>query len=207
MHLCCVGIMKRLLSRWKGSKKTETKCHLTSELKSLLEGKLAIYASHVPSEFKRKLNSGFHNFKFWKATEFRQFFLFAGISVLHNILPAQLYLNFLYFSISMRILLAENQEANMTHVSNMLKRFIKGVREFYGDYFVSYNVHSLVHLPDDYLTFGSLEKVSCFPFENDLGVYVKGRLTGHYKPLQQICRHVSSENLRLPCEDSSPKDR
>lgn len=59
---------------------------------------------------------------------------------------------------------------------------------------ISYNVHCVTHFPDDYMKYGTLEHVSCFPFENYLGVYVKGRLTGRNKPLEQICRHVSTAN-------------
>ena len=197
MHMCCLGVMKRLLGRWKGSKKSETKCNLSSQHKTLLDEKLLSYSEHVPSEFKRKLNSGFSNFQFWKATEFRQFILYAGIALMHDLLPHPLYLNFLYFAVSMRVLLDNNQEGNLSKVEFMLKKFVKGARKLYGDGFISYNVHSIIHLPEDYHAYGSLNNVSCFPFENYLGCYIKGRLTGRNKPLQQICRHVSNENAHL----------
>ena len=206
MHLCCLGIMKRLMTRWSSSKRAETKCHLTSAQKELIDNQLQAYSEHVPSEFKRKLNSGFQNYKFWKATEFRQFLVYAGFPILKDILPATLYANFLYLAISLRMLLTEGQQVNMKNVSTLLKTFVKGARKIYGDGFVSYNVHSLIHLPDDYCNFGPLDHISCFPFENYLGCYIKGRLTGRNKPLEQICRHVSAENDRVPTEKADCKE-
>ena len=206
MHLCCIGIMKRLLGRWNSSKKAQTKCHLSVAQKELLEKQLQTYSLHVPSEFKRKLSSGFRNFKFWKATELRQFLLYAGIAILQEILPLKLFINYLHFAISMRILLSEDQEENMDNVSFLLKKFVSRARKLYGDGFVSYNVHSLIHLPDDYCNFGPLDNVSCFPFENYLGVYIKGRLTGHNKPLEQICRHVNNENSKFSVNNLDHQD-
>ena len=175
----------------------ETKCHLSAVQKCLLEQSLSEYSLHVPSEFNRSLNSGFNCFQFWKATEFRQFMLYAGVSVLRDILPENLYHNFLYFVVSMRLLLSDDQQMNMSRVKYMLEKFVKGAKRLYGDGFISYNMHTLIHLPEDYITYGNLESVSCFPFENYLGAVIKGRLTGKNKPLQQICRHVSAENKKL----------
>ena len=123
--------------------------------------------------------------------------LYAGVSVLRDILPENLYHNFLYFVVSMRLLLSDDQQMNMSRVKYMLEKFVKGAKRLYGDGFISYNVHTLIHLPEDYITYGNLESVSCFPFENYLGAVIKGRLTGKNKPLQQICRHVSAENKKL----------
>ena len=53
----------------------------------------------------------------------------------------------------------------MSRVKYMLEKFVKGAKRLYGDGFISYNVHTLIHLPEDYITYGNLESVSCFPFE------------------------------------------
>jgi hypothetical protein len=95
------------------------------------------------------------------------------------------------------MLLSPNQEKNMDCVRVLLNNFVLGVQRLYGKGFVSYNVHSLVHLPDDYMKWGSLDTVSCFQFESYLGQYVKGRLTGRNRPLEQVCRHVSSQNSNV----------
>ena len=65
--------------------------------------------------------------------------------------------------------------------------------------FVSYNVHSLVHLYDDYKRFGSLENVNCFSFESYLGV-LKNCVRSGYCPLQQISFRAYYENAKLHSE-------
>lgn len=67
-----------------------------------------------------------------------------------------------------------------------------------------------MHLPEDYMKFGSLNQITAFLFENYLGAYVKGRLSGRNKPLQQICRLVLNENeksfsIEPPKVDSNSK--
>lgn len=141
MHLTCIGITKRLLSRWSSNKKVETQCAFSLIQKEQIEKQLQTYATHVPSEFNRKLNSGFHNCKFWKATELHQFVLYAGIAILKYILTEPLYINFLHFAVSMRLLLSDGQEINMVHAFRLLKSFFQGSLKIYGKSFVSYNVH------------------------------------------------------------------
>jgi hypothetical protein len=77
-----------------------------------------------------------------------------------------------------------------------LVNFVTGAQYLYGAGFVSYNVHSLIHLPDDYIKFRNLNSVSCFIFENYLGAVIKGRLSGRNRPLEQIIRHVVIENFK-----------
>ncbi|KAF9742723.1 hypothetical protein NGRA_3609, partial [Nosema granulosis] len=84
----------------------------------------------------------------------------------------------------------------MENVRQLLVNFVTGAQYLYGAGFVSYNVHSLIHLPDDYMKFGNLNSVSCFIFENYLGAIIKGRLSGRNRPLEQIMRHVVIENSK-----------
>ena len=45
---------------------------------------------------------------------------------------------------------------------------MKNFGAVFGSQFLVYNVHSLTHLADDADTYGYLNSVSCFPFENHL---------------------------------------
>ena len=49
----------------------------------------------------------------------------------------------------MRLLLSDDQQMNMSRVKYMLEKFVKGAKRLYGDDFISYNVHTLIHLPED----------------------------------------------------------
>lgn len=60
----------------------------------------------------------------------------------------------------MRLLTRDNQSPFIINKSeSILRRFVTKAAKLYGKAFVVYNVHSLIHLPDDYRTVGSLDKV------------------------------------------------
>ena len=56
-----------------------------------------------------------------------------------------------------------------------------------------FNVHSVIHLVDDYKRYGPLDFVSSFPFESYLGL-LKSCMESGYKPLQQVSFRVFHEN-------------
>ena len=100
----------------------------------------------------------------------------------------------------MRILVSENQFSNLKLVSILLKNFVRTASSIYGLSFLCYNVHSLIHLTEDYEVFGSLEKISAFKFESYLGCQVKGAVRAGFKPSNQVEDHIQSLNFKtLPC--------
>ena len=200
MHLTTIGVMKRLLLRLNKSTGNQKKCHLSRNEKEILEERLCLFSKHIPSDFPRKLESGFRNISRWKATEYRLMMLYVGIVLFNNknIMKQSYYENFLLFSVSMRLLLSENMEVDMENVKLMLKTFVHQSSILYGKEFVSYNIHSLLHLPEDYLNFGNLEKISAFPFESFLGKHIKAVVKSGYKPLQQISKHIMYINEDIP---------
>ena len=48
----------------------------------------------------------------------------------------------------------------------LLKQFDESSVDFYGTGFVSYNVHSLIRLVDDFVLFGSLDSINRLAFES-----------------------------------------
>jgi len=56
---------------------------------------------------------------------------------------------------------------------------------------MSYNVHGLLHISDDYEHFGSLDNISAFPFKNYLKS-LKKMARKHNKPLQNIVKRFNS---------------
>ena len=169
MHLVCLGVTKRLLTRLKGSKSRENKCHIPPSKLVDVNDRLKELSNWIPLEFSRKVSSGLHSLSSWKATEFRMFLLYVGIVALHGAIPSAQYMNFLYLSLAMRYLLSSGQENNLESIKRLLINFFLSSRRIYGNDFVSYNVHSIIHLADDYEKWGPLDNVSCFPFENYLG--------------------------------------
>ena len=103
----------------------------------------------------------------------------------------------------MRILLSDEQHQSIPCVSEMMKFFITNSKQVYGKDFISYNVHSLEHICDDYSRYGNLNRISAFPFESFLGTHIKGAVRSGYKPLNQVAEHISSVNINF-C--SEPKE-
>lgn len=56
---------------------------------------------------------------------------------------------------------------NLANVAKTLMvQFVKDFGILCGEYFISYNVHGLIHLFDDFNKFGPLDSISCFKFKN-----------------------------------------
>ena len=192
MHLICIGVTKRLLTHI-FSKKRRNCNYINSEKRENIETLVNSCSKSLPGEFSRKLAGGLTALAYWKASELRTFLLYIGVVVFKDLNFDQ-YINFLYLSIASRLLLSQNQQNNLENIRVLLKNFVKSSIDLYGLGFVSYNVHSVIHIPDDYEKWGPLDHVSCFNFESYLGSVVKGRLAGRNKPLEQISRHVTIEN-------------
>lgn len=195
MHACLLGVMKRLISRLVKSSKNTKKVHLSNHQKTLINLRLKNIIAYIPQEFSRKLGT-IDSYLSWKATEFRTFLLYIGVYVFSfkKILNSVFYRNFLLFSISMRMMLTDNNQNNIECIRGMITEFVVEARDLYGISFLSYNVHALTHLPDDYINFGNLNKISCFKYESFLGKHIKGCVKSGFKPVKQIANHIRNIN-------------
>lgn len=82
----------------------------------------------------------------------------------------------------MRILLSSDHSSYLKYETELLDYFVKVFQQIYGHHYVSHNVHSLLHLADDYSNYGPLDNCSCFPFENYMKVLKKcfENMINHY---------------------------
>lgn len=64
----------------------------------------------------------------------------------------------------------------------LLRRFVSACRSLYGDSFVSFKVHCLIHLANDVIRHGCLDKFSAFSFENKLQI-IKNLVRKSGRPL------------------------
>ena len=166
MHLCFIGVMKRILSILISPKVKENRAKLNSESKSLFNSKLILYEQYVPCEFGRKFDGGLPFILKWKASQYRTFLLYVGVVLFrnHQIVNKDIYQNFLKFSVALRLLNMKNQSHNLEFIEQLLIDFIKESQQLYGKSFSSYNVHNLYHLCDDYKIYGPLDQISAFSF-------------------------------------------
>jgi len=111
----------------------------------------------------------------YKATEFRLLLLHV-LPIVLCLLPHQIYDNFLLLHCGIRILycpqLVKNP-ANVQFARTLLVNFVTSSKSLYGEAFLVYNVHNLIHLADEKLRFGPLDVFSCSPFENQIGILTR----------------------------------
>lgn len=200
MHCTCLGVMKRMIWMWiKGPLQNRFGHRIISRMSA----DLVDLRQFIPSEFARKPRP-LEDFERWKATEFRQFLLYTGLIVIKKNLHKNLYQNFLLFSVSMHILLNEHlSKRYCDYVHDLMIAFVQHFGQIYGEEWLVYNVHGLIHLANDAREFGSLDNISAFPFEN----FLKDLKKMVRKPsfmLSQVVRRLSEkQNIPLKCSKIS----
>lgn len=200
MHTVCLGIMKRLLLFWvKGSKNIRLHVQQQERINNAL---LAVRFS-IPLEFAR-LPRSLKEVDKWKATEFRLFLLYIGPVILKSAMSNEYYTHFLTLSVAIRILCHPELCIKINdYAHNLLVYFVDNFKNLYGPEYMSYNVHNLLHLANDVKTFGSLDKFSCFQFENYLRS-IRKRIKNSGKPLEQLINRINEET-KFPVKKKSVK--
>jgi len=187
MHLCCLGVTRKLIYTFLRGR---IPYRLSSSNVKNISSCLETFKSFIPREFARKGRT-LRDFDNFKATELRLLMLYTGPAAFKSTLEEQNYRHFLLFSASMYVLLSPkaNDEKWLKVVSSNLRRFVELVPSLYGEDFLSYNVHSLIHIADDAKAFGPLDLCSAFPFENYMQ-RLKRMLRGKNNYLEQLVNRV-----------------
>ncbi|KAG1954682.1 hypothetical protein F2P79_008858 [Pimephales promelas] len=200
MHQACLGVMKKLITVWvRGDRKVRMSAGQISNVTQ----RLLSLQKDIPSCFARKPRN-LEDIDRWKATELRQFAVYTGKIVLKGILADQLYDHFMVFSVALSLLICPTLAVEHNSYSKeLMKYFVGKAGELYGDHFMVYNVHSMVHLPEEAMAFGSLDACSAFPFENYLGK-LKRLVRSGKQPLTQVVKRLK-EMSKSPLEESQPE--
>ncbi|KYN04984.1 hypothetical protein ALC62_04129, partial [Cyphomyrmex costatus] len=191
MHLLHLGIVKKLIVKlWcYGTPRSKLSFNQMSELSKLLE----VQKDHIPCEINRKSRSLFEC-KRWKATEFRTFLLYTGSVALKSVLTYDKYINFLTFHIAITILSnSKHMNRYSDYAKLLLQYFVNTFIILYDKENTSINIHNLLHIHDDAIKFGTLEKFSAYPFENYLQSILK-MIRKNDKVLEQIVCRISEQN-------------
>ncbi|CAI6377752.1 unnamed protein product [Macrosiphum euphorbiae] len=205
MHAVCLGAVKKILMLWKGDticKRNINKQKLNSlQIKHISE-RLVSFRNSVPCEFARKPRS-LEELPRFKATELRLILLYLGPLSIHSIVSKKIYKHFLSLNIAMTIFLSPNYNMLASSAKSIMNDFVKQFAYLYGSHFVSHNIHSLIHLYDDYNLYGPLDNVSCFKFENYM-CGLKKMVRKNDKPLQQVVKRCQERSLSLKtnCENN-----
>lgn len=165
MHLCCLGVMRKLLFCWTDIIPYKLSIRQVRQISD----RLIDFRKKIPKDFSRKTRS-LKDLRHWKATELRLFMLYAGPSALFGILDDKRFRHFLLFHCGMYILTSQAaQDPNWLHCAeNLINLFVSKVPELYSKELLSYNMHTLQHLVGDVKIHGSVDNFSCFEFENHM---------------------------------------
>jgi len=105
----------------------------------------------------------------YKATKWRRLLLYDGIKVFNRPdFHANIYRNYLLLYCAITILVSKDfviQSDMVNAAEEYLRAFVKHSIQIYGKEFLSYNVHSLIHLPQECRDHRSLDNFSTFKFE------------------------------------------
>lgn len=190
MHLVCLGVMRKLLLLWL---RGPLNVRLSANVITQMSDRMKEMRPYIPVEFARKPRS-FREIDRWKATEFRQFLLYIGPVLLPSFLSSNMYNNFMLLSTAIAILISVDLSSSYSQYSQtLLKAFVSHFGEIYGKDAIVYNVHGLVHLPEDVQKFGCLDHISAFPYENHLQK-IKRLVRKPERPFAQIIRRLSERS-------------
>lgn len=161
-------------------------CKLDARRINILSKRLESLHKYIPVDFSRKPQN-LNKIKKWKATELRQFLLYTSLFVLNGIISNNHMEHFKIFHTAIFILSHPNLAVQLCNYAQaLLIEFVKTFDEFFGPNSKIYNVHNLVHLPDDVRHFNrALDDISAFDFENLLGK-IKRSLRGGKKTISII---------------------
>lgn len=185
LHLLCLGVPRKLALFWeKGPLKTRLPGFKQTELTvNLLNAALT-----QPAEFQRRIR-GFDQLHHWKGTEFRRFLFYDSAVVLKNVLNSEEYKNFISLHIAVRICNDETLHEHLDIARKLFKYFVESFSDIYGECYISYNPHNLLHVVDDVELFGTLDKYSAYPFESAYGK-MKKKVRNGYKMLEQAANRI-----------------
>lgn len=186
MHLVLCGITKRLLNTWLSRFKKNV--FISNDSVQQISKRLQIVAQmYCPAEFQRKPAS-LDLVGTWKCTQFREFLLYIGIATIHDCVHDKYRTHLLYLTAVCRIMCRKSdstREKLAQTARQCIKLLIHDFESIYGADFISHNVHNLLHLPDDFETFGSLDTFSSFKYESFLGKLKRYVKSGN-RPLKQV---------------------
>ncbi|XP_050060044.1 uncharacterized protein LOC126551233 [Aphis gossypii] len=190
MHNICLGVMKKLIVFWVKGKKPVRLVDPNAVSEELINLKC-----YLPSEFNR-LPRSLEECEHWKATEFCTFLLYTGPIVLKGRLKKPLFKHFMLLNYAIRLLISsENCYTQNNLAKDMLKRFVQEYGSLYGEGYVGYNVHGLIHLADFVLIHGHLDLFSAFKYENYLQFLKKSCKNDRF-PLQDAYNRIM-ENIEI----------
>lgn len=167
MHCVLLGVVKTFVEAWFDSSSSEHEWYLGRHVK---EFDYRLMNIKPPSEITRTPRS-INDRKQYKASEWRTFLLYYSSVCLKGLLHQSYYQHWTLLISAIYGLLKDNcTTEEINYSENCLKRFVFVIPDLYGENFMKFNVHLLLHLSSHVRRWGSLWAWSTFPYEHYNGV-------------------------------------
>lgn len=187
LHSVLEGVVNLFLSSLFNSQNYSKEWYLGRHANSINQ---KLQTMKPPTEITRTPRS-LENLKKWKASEFKTFLLYYSLVCFHEHMLPKYFQHWLLFVYSITIFCKTKiTEAEFVKAREALCKFVNEIETLYGEEYMKFNVHILLHIPQAILSFGALWAWSTFPFEHYNGVLKKLFHGTQYIP-EQICKFYS----------------
>lgn len=167
MHCVLEGVTRSLMRFWFDSKHHGAPYYIGRSLKQIDH---ELMKQRPPKEFSRPPRSVSKHFKYWKATELKQWLLYYSLPLLKGALPSLYWHHYSLLVCAMHIMLGTYiTQDQINAAEQMLKDFHFLLPELYGESSCTANAHLLTHLAKYVRLWGPLWTHSTFGFESKNG--------------------------------------
>lgn len=196
LHLLHLGITKQLLVAWVASKKKIIAATHRWSPKVIANVNEFLLSNRLPTEIHRS-NRSLEYLKMWKGLEFRNFLNYTGIVALRAIYDeySPEYKMFCNLFVGCTICNMDEHHAYLPLAHKTFMQFIEQFKLVFNSGMVTSNIHQACHIVSQVERFGPLQKMSSYPFENELH-RIKRKIRAGSNPLQQLVRRLMEEKNR-----------
>ena len=163
MHGSLLGVAKNLTSRFFDKEFKNKQYSLFNQISNIENSlKSVSYPKYIP----RSLSS-IHDYKSWKANEFRTFYIFIAFPLISNYLSRENKEILLTFINILSIICSSTLSfSDIIKVEKLSEKFLEIVEKVFGKEFMTSNVHDMNHYGMFLRQFGSAYNYSLFPYED-----------------------------------------
>ena len=166
MHCVLLGVVRQFVCLWFDSTSHTKQYYLGRHVEEVDRVMLSL---KPPSTIKR-LPRSITCRKFWKASEWRNFLLFHSYPSVKLFMPKQFLHHWLLLMFGIfKLMLVPITRDSLLKADQALNKFVRLVKDLYGEEHVTFNVHLLTHLTSSVANWGPLWSNSSFLFEDANG--------------------------------------
>lgn len=188
MHCVFLGVVYAFLLFWFDSQYSNEPFSIHNLTKVIDERSSNI---KPPAYVQRRPRSIEKHSKFWKASEFKNWFFYFSLPILQDILPNEYFEHYKLLVLGISLLYQEDISSEMVDLADeALREFVARYEQLYGLEHITCNVHQLRHLAETVRNTGPLWTTSCFPFD-DLNGKLKALVHGSKSADLQIFFNIS----------------